>query len=133
MRQAARAIIIRDSKLAVVKRNKFGSIYYILVGGGVDPGETPEQAVRREVEEETGMRVVDAKLAYIEDAAFRFGRQYIYLCDAEGDSMSISADTQEHQLNIIGKNTYKPMWLPLDELERVTFRSEELKQALLDG
>lgn len=32
-----------------------------LVGGFVDAGETPEEAVRREVEEETGCRLVDVR------------------------------------------------------------------------
>jgi 8-oxo-dGTP diphosphatase len=32
-----------------------------LVGGFIDAGETPEQAVRREVEEETGCRLVDVR------------------------------------------------------------------------
>ena len=55
MKQAARAIIVRDDKLLVMKRNKYGDIYYVLVGGGVDPGETPERAVVREVAEESSL------------------------------------------------------------------------------
>jgi len=43
-----------EGRLLVVE--EFGRLY--LPGGGLDPGETPEQALHREFEEETGHTVV---------------------------------------------------------------------------
>jgi ADP-ribose pyrophosphatase YjhB (NUDIX family) len=63
MRQASRAIIINDDKLLVTKRNKFGSEYYILVGGGVEIGESLEQAMYRELQEESGVEVANPRVA----------------------------------------------------------------------
>ena len=44
MRTAVRAIVIKDQSLLVMHRNKFGQEFYALVGGGVDYGESAEQA-----------------------------------------------------------------------------------------
>ena len=55
MRTAVRAIIIKDNNLLVMHRNKFGNEYLTLVGGGVELNETKEQALVREVIEETSI------------------------------------------------------------------------------
>ena len=41
-----RAIVVKENKLLVMHRNKFGHEYDTLVGGGIDVGETPEQALK---------------------------------------------------------------------------------------
>src|SRR5438105_15315498 len=85
MRKAVRAIVIKDDYLLVMKRNKFGSEYYTLIGGKIDLNETPEQAIIREVKEETGLDVGNPRLLYIEEAGVPFGTQYIYWCDLVRD------------------------------------------------
>ena len=67
MKQAARAIIIEDNKILVMFRNNEGSQYFTLVGGKVDEQESPEQALVREVREETGLQVTSAQLVITED------------------------------------------------------------------
>lgn len=53
--------------LSVSRRNQPENIG--LVGGKVDPGETPEQAIVREIREETGVTVDPADLEVIYDRA----------------------------------------------------------------
>ena len=57
MQERARAIIIQDGFIILVKRVRQSDIYYVFPGGGVEPNETPEQAVLREVKEETGLEI----------------------------------------------------------------------------
>lgn len=54
-RPSARAIIERDGKVLVMHSRKFD--YYKFPGGGIEQGETPEEALVREVREESGYTV----------------------------------------------------------------------------
>lgn len=57
-RPSAYAVAIHDGKILVMIVNGHR---YFLPGGGIDGGETAEQAVVREVKEESGYRVVSLK------------------------------------------------------------------------
>lgn len=129
MRKAVRAIIVRDGALLVMHRNKFGNEYYTLLGGGIDPGETAEQSLVREVAEESGFTVTGARLVFVEEAGDPYGTQYIYYCDATGNQPQLAPDSEEAELAPYG-NKHTPVWLPIEELPKVTFRSHMLQQAL---
>ena len=133
MRSAARAIIIKDNSLLVTHRNKFGMEYDILIGGGVDMGETLEQALYRELKEESGVQVVNPRLVFIERAGDPYGTQYIFLCEYVSGEPALSPDSQEYAITSMGKNLYEPTWRALSELPNVVFRSERLKQAIIAG
>jgi 8-oxo-dGTP diphosphatase len=131
MRQAVRAIIIRDNQLLVMHRNKFGQEYYSLVGGGVDLGETPEQALVREVKEETSLVISRYRLVFIEEAGHPFGTQLIFVADYPGGEAVLPEESPEAAINKLGKNLYKVEWLPLGQLKDSQFLSETLKNAIL--
>ena len=65
---AASAAIFRDGKLLLVRRaNAPGRGLYSLPGGRVEFGETIEQAVHREVDEETSLKIAIAGFAAIRE------------------------------------------------------------------
>jgi ADP-ribose pyrophosphatase YjhB (NUDIX family) len=132
MRKAVRAIVLKDDALLVMHRNKFGSEYYTLVGGGIDAGETADQALHREIMEETSLRVSSPKLVFIEEAGEPFGTQYIYLCTYESGEVALAADSDEAKINELGKNLYLPEWMPVAKLPDIPFVSETLKATLID-
>lgn len=133
MKQAVRAIIIRGDYLLVMHRNKFGEQYHTLVGGGIGVGETPEMALTRELNEETGLQVRNPRLMFVEDAGSFYGVQYVFLCDDPGGTVALSPQSDETHINSTGANTYTPMWLPLADLPTVPFLSENLRRRLIDG
>jgi ADP-ribose pyrophosphatase YjhB (NUDIX family) len=132
-RTAVRAIVLREDKLLVMRRDKFGERYYTLIGGSMAPGETTDQTAKRELLEETSMKLVSAKPVFKEEAGDPYGTQYIYLCECEGDELALSPDSEEAKINELGQNIYTPEWMRIDEFKSVSFRSERLKQAILSA
>src|SRR5512146_507465 len=66
MRIRAGIVLIQDGKVALIERHRAGLDYYVFPGGGVDEGETPEQAAIRETMEELGIDVaIKQKVAEI--------------------------------------------------------------------
>lgn len=133
MKKAVRAILIRDDKILVTKRNKFGDEYYTLIGGGVDLGESNEHALVRELYEETGMKIERARLVFIEEAGEPYGTQYVYLCEDPGGEPELRPDSDEAKISAMGKNIYESTWLKIKDLKDATFRSERLKLAVLEA
>jgi 8-oxo-dGTP diphosphatase len=62
--------VVHDGGRAVLVRNAW-SDGWIYPGGTVEPGESPEAAVRREVREETGLEVTVERLLRVVEQTFR--------------------------------------------------------------
>jgi ADP-ribose pyrophosphatase YjhB (NUDIX family) len=133
MRQAVRAIVVKDGNLLVMHRNKFGLEYYALPGGAMDMGEEQLQTLHRELGEETSIQVANPRLVIIEDAGDMYGMQYIYLCDYAGGEPALMPESEEAKINALGSNLYEPRWLPLADLPQTNLLPKELKQAVIEG
>jgi NAD+ diphosphatase len=51
------AVYNRKNKIALLRQNYVSNKYWIMVAGYIGEGETAEEAVKREVKEETGLQV----------------------------------------------------------------------------
>lgn len=67
VRISAKAIVIRDGRLLLMRAKDRQGTYYLLPGGGQRAGETLHEAVVRECLEETGTLVQPAQPRYIRD------------------------------------------------------------------
>jgi ADP-ribose pyrophosphatase YjhB (NUDIX family) len=132
MRTTSRAIVLKDDQLLVMDRNKFGQKYIALIGGGLEPGESLEQCLVRELREEAMIEIANPKLVIVEDAGNVFGMQYIYLCQWVSGEPTLSASSQEALISAAGQNMYIPKWMPIQELSSSNFQPTELKQLLLE-
>ena len=98
------AVIVRDKEVLLIKRAappKEG--YYSIPGGLVEVGERVEDAVRREVYEETGLKIEIEKLIavmdnIIKDEGGRVKYHYIlvdYLAKPIGGELRVSSDASD--------------------------------------
>lgn len=131
MRHAVRAIIIHQDKLLVLHRNKFGQEYDTLPGGNIELGETAEQALVREVDEETTIVFKNPKLVFIEHAGVPYGTQHIYNCEYVSGEPVLKPGSEEDHINKLGQNLYRPEWVSLKDLENRPFLSAPLKRAII--
>ena len=57
---ALKAVIVKDEKILILRRTKKENCFremWDIPGGGINFGETPEEALKREVKEETNLEV----------------------------------------------------------------------------
>ena len=115
-RVAVRAVISQDDKLLMVHSNKGD---YKFPGGGVHKQEKYEDALKREVEEETGYilnnvkgvagTIIERKKDELENNAVFQMTSYYYLCEASDRKTSQKLDDYEAELD------FSPEWIRLDE------------------
>jgi len=78
-RKAARLFVLDDSGRILLFRHRdpYGNAFWATPGGGVEPGETFEQAARRESVEELGTAPVSLREAGERDTTFPWGDRII--------------------------------------------------------
>lgn len=67
VRTSAKAVIIREGRLLVTVNEDPQGTFYLLPGGGQEPGETLRAALIRECEEELGAAVIPGRLLGVRD------------------------------------------------------------------
>jgi len=120
MRIRAGVVLIENGKVALIERHRAGNHYYVFPGGGMNEGETPEQAAVREMEEETGLRVtVRRKVAQI---YFGLSEQVYYLVDRlDGEfGTGTGEEFTDADPNDPTEGVYVPVWMSLEELTQHT-------------
>ena len=86
-------LVVRGNSLLLGRSAAWPAGMYSLLAGFVEPGETPEAAVRREVAEETGISV--GPVRYLASQPWPFPASLMFGCIAEATSDSITIDPAE--------------------------------------
>lgn len=104
-------------------------------GGRIEPGEDKEQALFREIDEETTIKIKNPKLVFVEDpnSPEEYGLQYLYVCEYVGGEPKLRPDSEEVALQAAGLGVYEPMWFPLDKIpdQEYPFKSARVGQEIL--
>ncbi|MEK4243802.1 NUDIX domain-containing protein [Psychrobacillus sp. FSL K6-2684] len=66
-RNSAKAIIIDDKRILVIKLHENNEFYYILPGGGQETGEILHEALKRECREEAGAEIIIGDIIFVRE------------------------------------------------------------------
>lgn len=117
MRTRAGIVLIMDNKVALIERHRGGLDYFVFPGGGVDEGESPEQAAVREAMEELGTEVViKQKIAEIQLGPN--SRHVYFLVEQTGGEFGsgVGEEYTDSDPDSPDEGIYIPIWMPLGQL-----------------
>ncbi len=104
--RGARAIVVDEKGEVLLVKHSYGSQYWYLPGGGVKRGESPEQAVRREICEELEIHL---------DETVAFG-QYTNQVEGKIDTVYIYCARIQRQPAKTSPEIALARWFPVDHL-----------------
>ncbi len=119
MRIRAGIVLLQDNKVALIERHRAGLDYFVFPGGGVDEGESPEQAAIREAMEELGIEVaIRQKVADIQLGSK--SRQVYFLVEQVGGEFGtgIGEEYTDSDPNSPEEGIYIPIWMPIEEFSQ---------------
>lgn len=117
MRIRAGIVLIQDNKVALIERHRAGIDYFVFPGGGMDKGETPEQAAIREAMEELGIAVaIKRKIADIQLG--QKSRQLYFLVEQTGGEFGTGSGEEytDSDPDNPEEGIYIPIWMPIEQL-----------------
>lgn len=132
MKMAVRAvaIVIRKDEVLLMERNNHGKAYHVFPGGGVEKGETVQEAVVREVKEETTLDIKIEKLLYHHHYLPQ-GDQYFYLCSYISGEPQLGEGNEKDDMDNNTGNFYKPLWVKISEIKNLLLYPLEIRDWLL--
>lgn len=121
MNTRAQAMILNQNALLFVKHEIGERSVWCFPGGRVMPGETPEVAVQREVQEETGLQVAIQSLVSDEgDRTGNYQRIVTFLCTPVGGRLALGEDPERTGLPpVLADVSWRPLvagpeWTDID-------------------
>jgi 8-oxo-dGTP diphosphatase len=112
----AGVIVLSEGRLALIERIRDGERYFLFPGGGVEPGETPAQAARREAFEELGLDVRVGRL--VATVRHRGREQRYFLAETVGGRFGTGGGA-EMGSSARDAGSYRAVRVPLSRLPRL--------------
>lgn len=125
----ATAVIIKNGMILLIHRLRDGEEYFVLPGGGVEEGESIEEATTREVKEETSF---DAK---INKKLWEFPNEYngkitmhhFYLVTDFSGELKLGGEEAEQNSP---ENHFELEWHKLDKIQNLPLYPKTIKEKL---
>ena len=110
----AGAALLRDGKILLVRRLWDGQEYYAFPGGGIEHGETPSQAIEREIKEELQLAIVSGS-PFLEITNLGRRETFFLIRDFVGAPVKSAEllDTRE-------RGIHELVWLTYEECAKAT-------------
>lgn len=113
-RDRSQAMVCRNGKLLLVEQNLKGRDFFNLPGGGIEEGETPEEAALRELEEETGVTGKILRPLAVEYKPDLESRIFTFLVEIPPNAVPVKGSDPE--LSFEEQTILDVKWLSLQEI-----------------
>jgi len=127
IRNSAKALIIRDGKMAAIRIRDANEEWYIMPGGGQEPEETLQETVCREVSEELGINVKCKELLFVVEGVHgeRFHRvDLIFRCEFINELPHIALQYDTNQVGV--------EWLDISTLNLQQLYPSKLRRQIMN-
>ncbi len=114
-----------NAEILLIKRFKEGRNYCVFAGGGGEPEERLEQAIVREVFEETSLRIDNYQAIF--SVVNRGRKEHFYLVNVQFFEPKLSSHSPERQAQS-GSNRYELTWVKLNDLSKLNLVPIEAKE-----
>lgn len=133
IRNAVRALILKDDKVLMLRKENKEGIRLALPGGGQETGESLQQTLQRECLEEIGSTVEIKELLHVADyfrtrntkpPTIRHAVEFLFVCQVSDDyEPRNGANPDKYQVEVF--------WAELEELSRLPIFPKSLVANLL--
>jgi len=124
----ASAVIVKENNVLLIHRKKEGREYWVFPGGNIEKNETKEQAIKREVLEETSLKVTDCVYSfdYIDENK---ETHPVFLCKVEKGKPRLGGPELEKHSN---SDWYHPEWIKLEVAINLNIYPDEGKRVIVN-
>lgn len=133
IRNAARALILKNDKVLMLRKEDSNGTRYALPGGGQETGESLQESLQRECIEEIGSEVIVKELLHVADyfkprntnpPTVRHLVEFLFICEVPDDYQPHNGENPDkHQVEVV--------WAELEELSRLPIFPKSLVANLL--
>ncbi|MBN2534234.1 MAG: NUDIX domain-containing protein [Spirochaetales bacterium] len=106
-------IVNKENKVLLLKSNKWSN-YYVIPGGHIEPGEDMEDALRREIKEETNLDIYEIQLLGLQQCVYSDNfyekKHFIFIdfiCRTDESRVILNHEHQEY------------IWVDLEEIKNL--------------
>ncbi len=130
-RNRAVGIVLRNDEVLLMQRRLNGKEYFVFPGGGVEAGENVEDAVLRELLEETTIKASINKLLYkVVYPEQKDAEHFFYLCSHISGEPQLGEGNEKQEMEA-GTGYFKPLWVPVSDLSSMTIYPLEVRDWFL--
>jgi len=111
--------LIRDGRILMVRHQELHRSFWTLPGGGVEPDETYEEAVVREVLEETNLETSVVQAIWQDFDSETYSSESCFLLNLSDNSdsqASLGVDPEENHLPKPNRQLQEVAWRPLNQV-----------------